>query len=293
MPSRHPKSGHATPPGRLEAAFDAAHNGNRAALLAYILAGHPSPGLSERAVDRLRAGGVDILEFGLPSAAPFLDGPVITAAHEAARRQGVDSCDALALLSRIRRAHPDLPIVAMGYTDAIAASAAGVDGPRTNKPHGAAGFAERLAAAGADALLMVGADDALSATLAGACAGAGLASIATVGRPNDTPLSPPGAGFLYYRAGQGRSGGPMRAFATIETDLATWRRRSKLPVVAGFGIKQAADVARLSGSVDGVVVGSAVVDRVAALADDAEAGLAGIQTFAAALREATKRTDVA
>ena len=104
---------------RIAAAFSAARREERAALIAYIVAGYPDAETSfELAVATIDAGA-DILEIGLPYSDPLADGTTLQRASHAALQAGSTLDGSLALVRRVARARPDIPLVTMGYANQL------------------------------------------------------------------------------------------------------------------------------------------------------------------------------
>ena len=91
---------------RIKRCFARAKAEGRGAFVAYLTMGFPTLAQSGAAVDDLVAGGVDIVELGVPFSDPFADGAVIRSAAYEALRQGVTLDGVLAAAKRIRARHP-------------------------------------------------------------------------------------------------------------------------------------------------------------------------------------------
>ncbi|HTR54934.1 MAG TPA: tryptophan synthase subunit alpha [Kofleriaceae bacterium] len=260
---------------RLRGAFDRAARERRAALVAYLTFGDPSPAASIDIVEAAARAGADVIELGVPFSDPSADGPSIQRAMERALAAGATLAGALDAVAELRRRGVSVPIVVFGYYHPIFV-------------YGADAFAARAAAAGADAALTVDLPIEELDELARPLAAHGLAPIPLVA-PTSTPAriarlgelrSPP---FVYYIAVVGVTGvAPHSGAAPVDpARLAQIREAARAPVAVGFGIRTAADAARFAAIADGVVVGSALVDRAAA-GPDAVGAL--VAELAAAMR---------
>jgi tryptophan synthase alpha chain len=258
---------------RLRAAFERAAAEKRAALVAYLTFGDPDPRTSIEAVVAAARAGADVIELGVPFSDPSADGPSIQAAMERALAAGATLTGALTAVAELRAKGEGVAIVLFGYYNPIFA-------------FGVAPFAERAAAAGIDAVLTVDLPIDELAELANPLAGRGVDVVPLVA-PTSTPdriarlagFVPP---FVYYISMTGVTG--TRAAAVVDpVRLAQIRLAAGAPVAVGFGIRTAADAARFSPIADGVVVGSALVDR---LASD---GVAGVTSLVAELAGAMPR----
>jgi tryptophan synthase alpha chain len=262
---------------RLRARLAAAHAEGRGALVVYLTFGDPEPAESLAIVEAAAAAGADVIELGVPFSDPSADGPVIQAAMERALAAGGGLVGALGLVRALRARGGEVPIVLFGYYNPIA-----VMGPDA--------FAARAAAAGVDAVLTVDLPleelDELRAPLITH----GLDVIPLVA-PTSTPdriarvaaLAPP---FVYYISITGVTGAGLDAATVSAERLAEVRAGSSAPVMVGFGIKTAADATRVAAVADGVVVGSAIVDRIAKAPPGAAAQTVGefVRELAAAVR---------
>lgn len=238
---------------RLRAAFDQAAAEKRAALVAYLTFGDPDPERSIDVVEAVCRAGADVIELGVPFSDPSADGPSIQRAMERALAAGGSIGGALDAVAELRRRGVTTPVVLFGYYNPIFVM-------------GQEAFAARAAAAGVDAVLTVDLPIDELAELATPLAAKGVDVIPLVA-PTSTPeriarlgvVAPP---FVYYITLTGVTG--SRAAAPVDpARLDAIRSAAKAPVAVGFGIRTPADAARFSAVADGVVVGSAIVDRVA------------------------------
>lgn len=239
---------------RLRAAFAKAESEKRAAFVAYLTFGDPDPATSILVVEAVAKAGADVIELGVPFSDPSADGPSIQKAMERALDAGASLPGALAAVQTLRERGVTTPIVLFGYYNPIF-----VMGPDA--------FAERAANAGVDAVLTVDLPIDELDELAQPLAKQGVAVIPLVA-PTSTPdriarLAPLHAPFVYYISLTGVTG--SRAAAPVDpARLAQIRDAAKAPVAVGFGIRTPDDARRFSAIADGVVVGTAIVDRVAA-----------------------------
>ncbi len=239
---------------RLRNAFVTAAGEKRAALVAYLTFGDPDPATSILVIEAVAKAGADVIELGVPFSDPSADGPSIQKAMERALDAGASLPGALAAVQTLRERGVTTPIVLFGYYNPIF-----VMGPDV--------FAERAANAGVDAVLTVDLPIDELDELAHPLAKHGVAVIPLVA-PTSTPdriarLAPLRAPFVYYISLTGVTG--SRAAAPVDpARIETIREAAQAPVAVGFGIRTPDDARRFSAIADGVVVGTALVDRVAA-----------------------------
>lgn len=239
---------------RLRAAFDRAAAEKRAALVAYLTFADPDPTTSIAVIEAACRAGADVIELGVPFSDPSADGPSIQRAMERALLAGGSLPGAIDAVAELRRRGITTPVVLFGYYNPLF-----VMGPVV--------FARRAAAAGIDAVLTVDLPIEEITELAQPLAVEGIDVIPLVA-PTSTPeriarLGSVNAPFVYYISLTGVTG--ARAAAPVDpARLALIRSAAKAPVAVGFGIRTPADAARFAAIADGVVVGTALVDRVAA-----------------------------
>ena len=235
--------------------------GRRVALVPYIVAADPAPEDTVGLMHALVAAGADIIELGVPFSDPMADGPVIQAACKRALSHGVMLVNVLDMVTEFRRRDNDTPVVLMGYTNPIEAM-------------GAQKFIERAAQVGVDGVITVDLplEEAQLMGMSGAFDHAGIDPIFLIA-PN-TPeqrvksICAAGRGFLYYVSLKGITGAAHLDGGDVAEHVEIIRRHTPLPIGVGFGVKDAASAAIVATVADAVIVGSALVDVLAAYADN-------------------------
>ena len=221
------------------------------ALITYVMAGDPDLATSEAALEACLDGGADALEIGMPFTDPVADGPTIQAAAARALANRTTMKDVLALAGRLRKRTP-VPIILMGYVNPIVAL-----GPDR--------FFAACAEAGVSAVLAADLPADHAELLAGPAAKNGISLPLLVAPTSDAgrieKIAAAATGFLYYVSVTGTTG-VRRALPTdLIARLQLVRSRTTLPLIVGFGIQSKEQVSALAPHVDGVVVGSAIVER--------------------------------
>jgi tryptophan synthase alpha chain len=262
---------------RLATTFARLRAENRAALVAFITAGDPTPAHTPAILDAIVAGGADVIELGMPFTDPMADGPAIQEANIRALAAGTRTADVLAIAKGFRERHPNTPLVLMGYANPMLSR-----GPEW--------FAEACADAGVDGVICVDIPVEEDAAIGPALRGAGVDLVRLATPTTDTArlraVLEGASGFLYYVSVAGITGLQQAATGSIESAVARLKAGTDLPVAVGFGVRtpdQAAAIARVA---DGVVVGSAIVDALAKAGGEAEAGRVLVAELAEAVREA-------
>ena len=257
---------------RLTAAF-----ARRPALVAFVTAGDPTPAATPAILDALVAGGADVIELGMPFTDPMADGPAIQGANLRSLAAGTTTADIFAIAAEFRQRHPDTPLVLMGYAN-----------PMLRR--GPDWFAAQCKSAGVDGIICVDIPPEEDDALGPALRAAGVAPIRLATPTTDAARLPAvldgAGGFLYYVSVAGITGKQQATATSVADAVARLKAATDLPVAVGFGIRtpdQAAAIA--AAGADGVVIGSAIVEIVAAhgtaAAEPVRAYIAGI---AAALR---------
>lgn len=241
---------------RIKRCFARAKAEGRGAFVAYLTMGYPTLAQSEAAVDDLVAGGVDIVELGVPFSDPFADGAVIRSAAYEALKQEVTLDGVLAAAKRIRARHPETGLVVFTYYNLIFSK-------------GLEAFAQAAADAGIDAVLSVDLPLEERDELLDVLRPHGLTVVPLIA-PN-TPLErvvASAAGlddtFLYVITVKGTTGVRTELPADLTARLDAIRAAVKIPIAAGFGISTRAQAEVVSRHADGFVVGSALVKRLGA-----------------------------
>lgn len=235
--------------------FDRCRARGEIALCTFLMLGDPDPAACLDYLGALVAGGADMVEVGIPFSDPVADGPVIQAAAQRALGAGVRTADCLALIADFRRRHPAVPLGVLTYANIVAA-------------RGIEAFAADLAEAGADSLLVADVPQLEAQPFAGAAGRAGidLVLIAAANTPDAAleRIAAMTSGYIYCVARAGVTGAghaPDRDHSALFGRLARLRAP---PPVLGFGISTPAQVrAAAAQGARGVIVGSAIVDRIA------------------------------
>ena len=238
-------------------AIDRVFSENRPLLVTYLTAGDPSPGASLDLFKALIAGGADILEIGVPFSDPGADGPAIQQASERALAAGGNLQSAIEIASQLP---PDHPKVLFGYLNPFLA-------------YGYEALAEDCRTAGIHGVLCVDCppeeEPEFRIALRQRDIHPILLASPTTPLERVTTLASEGGGFLYYVSMNGVTGGAVSAQEPLDQRLKAVRSAADIPVAVGFGVRTPSDVARLAPHAEAVVVGSALVRKVASHGRDA------------------------
>jgi len=240
---------------RIDTVFRRLKNRGEKALIPFITAGDPDLNTTKALALEMAARGADLLELGIPFSDPLADGPTIQAASNRALKKGVHLQEVLELAGQLRQ-KTEIPLILMGYYNPILQY--GLE--RTAKE------AKRL---GVDGFIIPDLPLEEAAPWRRAAVAAGLAPIflaaPTSGAARIKKAGRLTRGFLYYVSVTGITGARQALPGELVAALKEVRALVKCPLAVGFGISTPEQVQGLAPYVDGVVVGSAIVQRVAKL----------------------------
>ncbi|MBZ9560213.1 MULTISPECIES: tryptophan synthase subunit alpha [Modicisalibacter] len=247
---------------RIDQRFAALKEQGRTALIPYITAGDPAPAHTVGFMHALVEAGADIIELGVPFSDPMADGPVIQKACERALAHGTRLADVFAMVREFRRDDAETPVVLMGYLNPI-------------ERFGYQRFADEAAEAGVDGVLAVDMPPEEADEIAPLFKARGLQAIflvaPTTSRSRAATICDHGEGYLYYVSLKGVTGAATLDVDAVDRQLGGLRELTRLPLCVGFGIRDGATAAAVGRVADGVIVGSALVSRIAEGAEAPEA----------------------
>ncbi len=238
---------------RIASTFNRLSKEHRAGLVTFITAGDPNLQTSLEILDRLPSAGADIIEIGMPFSDPMADGPAIQAASLRSLANGGSLRATLEMVRSFREKDQTTPLILMGYFNPI-------------YQYGTTQFVNDAASVGVDGLIMVDLPPEEDDELCDPARTAGLHWIRLVtpttnaGRLRDVLAN--SSGFVYYVSIAGITGTQSAAAASIEKAVQQIKSKSDLPVAVGFGIKTREQVKEIGNIAEGVVVGSAIVNKI-------------------------------
>jgi tryptophan synthase alpha chain len=236
---------------RLDLRFQQLAAEGRAALLTYIMAGDPDTETSSAILAALPAAGADIVELGMPFTDPIADGPAIQAAGRRALEAGQTLPATLGLVKKFRAADPDTPLILMGYYNPIYV-------------YGVETFLRDAKAAGADGLIIVDCPPEEDDEICLPARHAGLAFVRLAAPTTSDDRLPEvlenAGGFIYFVSITGVTGAAAPNVKQVAEAVARLKRRTQLPIVVGFGVKNAENARAIAEAADGVAVGTSVVE---------------------------------
>ena len=253
------------PHEQIAAALRSGARGGEPALVAFLTAGYPQRAQFREQLAAV-AAAADVVEIGVPFTDPMADGMTIQRSSREALRQGVSLQWILDELRAMPR--PKAPLLLMSYLN-----------PLLN--YGYEKLAVAALAAGISGFIVPDLPLDESAALRAALDPHGIALVQMV-----TPVTPPerlqrlcsaSRGFVYAVTMTGTTGKNVAMPKDTLAYLGRVRAAASVPVCAGFGIRSREQVEALRGAVDGVIVGSALVE-VLERGEPAQAWLTALRT---------------
>jgi tryptophan synthase alpha chain len=261
---------------RIDGCFRRLAQEGKKAFVAYLVAGDPSPRHTPDLVHALERAGADVIELGVPFSDPLADGVVNQLGAQRALEQGT-TLDTVFEMVRTIRNHSQIPIIFYVYYNMI-------------HHYGVDRFLRTCAAAGVDGVLPL--------DLPPEEAGAEWSAVPEICRISliapTTPesriqrITAASSGFIYYVSREGVTGMQQGVATGIDARVALIKKHTALPVCVGFGVSNPEQARQISRAAEGVVVGSAIVDRIAqwgAAPDLAKQLEAFVRPLAAAVHE--------
>jgi tryptophan synthase alpha chain len=238
---------------RIQGRFAALAGAKRKALIPYITAGDPNPGLTVPLLHALVEAGADVIELGVPFSDPMADGPVIQRAGDRALKHGVGLGNVLSMVVEFRKKDRDTPIVLMGYANPVEAM-------------GADKFVAAAKDAGVDGVIIVDYPPEECEPFAAAAKKAGIDPVFLLA-PTSTDkriseVGRIGSGYLYYVSLRGVTGAGNIDLSDVAARIPKIRAATKLPIGVGFGIRDADSARRVAQAADAVVIGSRIIQEI-------------------------------
>jgi tryptophan synthase alpha chain len=259
---------------RIAAAFKAAADDGRAALMPYMMAGYPDRETGLAVAAAYVDAGADLIELGVPFSDPLADGPTIHAAATAALEAGATLETALEVC---RSVSADVPVVFMAYANMVLAQG------------GASTFARMAQTAGAAGVIVpdLPLDEAGEVREAFAAEGLALVPLLAPTTPAErrTRICEAARGFVYVVSTVGTTGERAEVPAALTELVEATKADAEVPVAVGFGIGNPEQAAQVGKIADGVIIGSRLV-RAAGEGDSAEGAADAVASFLGETREA-------
>ncbi len=237
---------------RIDEAFVKLRDEKRKALVIFLTAGDPSLRATSELVRAVHDSGADIVELGVAFSDPLADGPVIQKSFSRAIANGANLVKTIDMVRQIRR-DIQVPLVFMLASTLVI-------------NHGVKRFMRDCSGAGIDGLIIPDAPPEESEEFVPAARSAGLDTI-FLAAPTSTSarfrkIASLSTGFIYYINVKGVTGVSAPSQKDVSAQVAKLKKMTKLPVLAGFGVRTGAQARALSRCADGVIIGSKAVEIV-------------------------------
>ncbi len=226
---------------------------SRAALMPYLPLGYPTQQVSHKLIGAAAEAGADVIELGIPFSDPLADGPVIQRATQVALQNGMTVAKCLDMVRAARADGVQVPLVLMGYYNPILR-------------FGVARIAQEAKEAGANGLIVPDLPPEEAGELKQACEANSLALV-FLAAPTSTldrlkKIADATSGFMYLVSLTGVTGARNGLPAELEEFVRRVREVTDKPLCVGFGISSGESARRVAAIADGVIVGSALVERI-------------------------------
>ena len=264
---------------RIEECFAALRRRGEAALVPFFMAGDPDLEVTRALLRAAAEAGADLIELGVPFSDPTADGPIVQRAGVRALGNHTSLRQILGLVAELRESGFETPIILFGYYNPVF-------------HYGPARLAEDAARAGVDGLLIVDLPPEEADELWRPARAAGLDVIFLLAPTSDAErvrvVLRKASGFVYFVSMTGITGTKAIDAADVRRIVEDLRHSCRLPLGVGFGITTPAEAAAVAAYADGVVVGSAIVRMIEALATSPNL-VSEVGAFIRALKEATRQ----
>ncbi len=241
---------------RISAKLSDLRGRGRTGLVAYVTVGFPERDSTCDTVEALIAGGVDMVELGVPFSDPLAEGSTIQRSGFRALQNGVSLAFCIDTVRLLRERGVDVPLLLMGYYNPILSM-------------GNEEFIRRAAEAGVDGVVVPDLPPEEASDLLAASRKRGLETIFLLAPTSSDEridaVAKVASGFIYCTAVVGVTG----AREAFEEDLAAFvsrvRARTDMPIGIGFGISKPEHVEEVGKIAELAIVGSAIIDRIESL----------------------------
>jgi tryptophan synthase alpha chain len=248
-------------------------------LVTFTTGGDPDLITSLEILKTIINNGIDIIEIGMPFSDPMADGPTIQESSVRSLANGTKINDIFEIVMNIRELNNEIPIILMGYYNSI--FNLGIDN-----------FTSKCAETGVDGLIIVDLQPEEDSELFIKSKERGIDLIRLITPTTDQKrlitILNNASGFLYYVTVTGITGQNSANIEDLKKSINIIRSSTKLPIVAGFGIKNRNDVEQISTFTDGVVVGSSIVNIIKDNLNDKNKMINKIKIFTKDLKEGIK-----
>lgn len=237
---------------RIDQKFKDLKKKKKKAFIAFITAGDPDLKTTEALVLAFEKAGVDIVELGVPFSDPMADGPTIQAASQRALDRHINLEKILQLVKRLRT-KTEIPIALMTYYNPVF-------------HYGDARFVAKAKQSGVDGIIVPDLPPEEAARLIKEARSNDIASIfflaPTTKQSRVAKIANASTGFIYYVSITGVTGANAAVPNTVRQKIKEAKQYTQKPICVGFGVSTPAQVKAVAQSADGVIVGSAIINKI-------------------------------
>ena len=220
---------------------------------AFLTLGYPNLKSSAHLIELFDQEGVDIVELGFPFSDPMADGPTIQFSSEKALEKKIKVKDAFQTVSSLRKKGVKVPIIFFSYLNPIF-------------HYGFKRFVKEAKASGFDGVIIPDLPPDEEVEFQKECHRHGLSQIflvtPTTEKARAKMISAKSSGFVYYVSLRGVTGARKQLPSHVKADLAKFKSSIRKPVLIGFGVSSPDQAKSLSQVSAGVIVGSAIVNKI-------------------------------
>ncbi len=254
---------------RIESRMDELKNRNKKAFITYVTAGLPDMDKTAELI-KTQDGITDVIELGIPFSDPIADGPVIQQAGYEALQNGSSLKKTFVLMESIRKEGCEMPIVFMLYYNTIA-------------NYGVEEFVKKCNETGVDGIIVpdlpLEEQDSLREALVKSDKTILIELVSPVSGSRIKDILKNARGFVYCVSSMGVTGQAADFHREVISYLSKVKEESKIPVMMGFGIREAIDVKPMKDIIDGCIVGSHFIELLKASDYSSEAAREYVTRF--------------
>jgi len=248
-------------------------------LVTFTTGGDPDLDTSLEILKTIINNGIDIIEIGMPFSDPMADGPIIQESSVRSIVNGTKINNIFEIVNKVRKLNNEIPIILMGYYNSIFNL-------------GINNFTSKCAEVGVDGLIIVDLQPEEDSELYIKTNEKNIDLIRLITPTTDehrlNTILLNASGFLYYVTITGITGQNSANLIDLRNSIKFIKSSTKLPIVAGFGIKNRKDVENISDFTDGVVVGSSIVNIIKNNLQDKNKMISKIDAFTKDLKTGIK-----
>ena len=237
---------------RIKSKFQQLKEKDQPAFIVYLMAGDPNLDTTLEIMKSLPKNGVDVIELGMPFTDPIADGPSIQLAGQRSLKSGTTLKKIFNIIEEFRKIDNTTPLILMGYYNPIYSM--GVDS-----------FLKNAKKVGIDGLLIVDLPPEEDEEL---CLPAKQKNIDFIRLATPTSnenrlkkILKNSSGFIYYVSIAGVTGNKLSSIKSVEKKVNQIKGKTNLPVCVGFGIRNKETAKEISNFSDGIIIGSAIVEK--------------------------------